>query len=120
MSIEKLTEIARTRYETGAYGATHFALAPDLREHLFATYPASERAPWDPLAGVGRLMEIPVVVDETLSTGAWELRANDDHRVLLSGEVEQLARDYGAVVCAVPVIFDGRGWEARARDEEDA
>jgi hypothetical protein len=26
---------------------------------------------------------------------------------------EQLARDYDAVVCALPVEFDGRNWEAK-------
>lgn len=87
MTIERLTAIARERYETGAHAGTHLVIAPSVRPALFARHPESNPAPWDPSGAFARLVAIPVVVDEAVPPGGWRLVRDDDRSVVESGRL---------------------------------
>ena len=76
-----LTDIVRTRYETGAYGNTHLAMA----HATMLSQPRGEpQPPWlrNPL---GDLLSIPVAVDDAMPAGAWRLVDNGSGETIHEG-----------------------------------
>lgn len=75
MSLARLTAIVRTRYETGAYGDNVFRMATTTLDSLRARFPRAAKPTFGPGAGalLGGLLDIPVLIDEDVPDGTWQL-----------------------------------------------
>lgn len=83
----EINAIVKRRYETGEYGSAHFRVGrwvlDEMRQHV--PTPAPGTYPHSRLPGysIGDLMGIPVLVDETMELGWWQLV---DRRVVADGD----------------------------------
>lgn len=81
----EINAIVKRRYETGEYGSAHFRVGrwvlDEMREHVSTpgTYPQG----WLGGYSIGDLMGIPVLVDESMGLGWWQLV---DRRVVPDGD----------------------------------
>lgn len=83
---ERITEIVKTRFSTGAYGNATFHMSEATSAWLRDFVPAPTPKPFD-LPGQSAmhwLTGIPILIDEELSDGAWELRDRTTGDVLYS------------------------------------
>lgn len=81
-----LSEIARKRYETGAYSNSH------LRMTRAALAALCEQIPPPPTFGLnplGQLMSIPIRIDESVPAGEWQLADNALDAVIRTGRIDE-------------------------------
>lgn len=78
--MSRLNDIVRERYATGAHGRAHIAMACTT----FDALPRPDR-PADPWQQLADLLAIPVVLDNTLPAGTWQLVDTDTGTVLEKG-----------------------------------
>lgn len=80
-----MTDIVRRRFETGEFGRAHFTVTPAMREHLLTLAPDPKPFAIPGTIGLTELLGIPLVVDESLPDGTWQLRDNSTGEVLFVG-----------------------------------
>jgi hypothetical protein len=70
-ALAEITAIVRERYETGAYGDCHFRVGAEVLR-LMREVPASPQR--EVLSGgLGSLLAIPIVPDDSLPDDGWQL-----------------------------------------------
>lgn len=86
MSADLIRVIVKKRYETGAYGNTHF----EMRREDLDTFPREPRRSDFPIppAPLGDLLSIPIVIDDALADGQWRLVDNTTNEILFTGTLE--------------------------------
>ncbi len=86
---EQITDILRRRSRRSRTGGAHFKVG----RHVLDVMRRQPAPPPPPLFGapqLGNLLGIPIVVDETLPDGAWELVENSTREVLHAGTLDSL------------------------------
>ena len=87
MTIARITELTKERYQTGAHARTMFRLAPDTWQEIVASH-ASDATDYAGLSdSLTQFLSIPAGVDHNLSRGAWQLRDQFDQRILEEGSI---------------------------------
>ena len=71
-----MTDIVRHRFETGQFGSAHFTITPAMRERLLKPEPDPKPYAIPGTIGLTELLGIPLVIDESLPDGVWQLRDN--------------------------------------------
>lgn len=92
--LDGITEIVKERYQTGAYGNTHFAMSASTLAALKAVEPRWRQMP-SPLPSFGlppvdALLSIPIRADDELPDGEWRLIDNTTDEVLRSGGTSEV------------------------------
>lgn len=89
-----MTDIVRTRYQTGAYGGTHFRLAAATQDQIRATTPSTTPRPaWMPAPDLmSQYLSIPIVLDETVPVGHWRLVDDADPETVVAEGTLDTAR----------------------------
>ncbi len=86
----EFTAVVRERYDTGDHGDAHLRLHPDTIEQIRReSPPRPKHYPWTPAAAMAALTGIPMVPDESVPPGQWQLAANTDQHVRRTGPVFQ-------------------------------
>lgn len=71
--LAEITAIVRERYETGAYGDCHLRVADDVLDAVRALTTHEAEPKWRMPDGMGQMLGIPLVRDDTLPAGGWQL-----------------------------------------------
>jgi hypothetical protein len=82
-----LDDIVRQRYETGAYGNAHIRMHRAGWEHALATWPKPGPPPpiWSPEHALTQLLSVPIVLDDSMPLGQWQLVDNTTDDVITEG-----------------------------------
>jgi hypothetical protein len=89
VSYQRINEIVKTRYETGAYGDAAFRLSQATFDRLKSLAPPPETSVYpSPARPFGSLLDIPILIDESLPAGVWQLRDFNGEVLYDSGALE--------------------------------
>lgn len=82
-----LQTIVRQRYETGAYGNAHLRMHRTDWDHARATWPPTGPQPpiWSPEHAMKQLLSIPILLDDSMPVGHWQLVDNTTRDVVTEG-----------------------------------